>query len=170
MKNLIVRTGNGVLRRALDVWFSDHGKDLPEGEWILSDLDTVDALGVPGEITCGHAPGAELSLPLLWSRLGQTLRDRPSPAPGRLLCLDGDLYLDGERLALTPAEKKILLILLENDGPVSAKRISELLGEGSSRSNKITVHISSLRKKTEPPGKAPLIRTVHRKGYRLENK
>ena len=91
----------------------------------------------------------------------------------------GDLELDlierrarrgAMNLELLPIEFRLLEFLVRNSGQVLTRTMifeavwGYLFDPGT---NVIDVHIGRLRKKVDPPGLAPLIRTVRGSGYRL---
>lgn len=163
---ITVRTNRPELRRAVELWCAENDALLPSGSRILSDVDELPALGVPGEITAAHDRDAALELPLSFDALRKALME--SGGAGRLF-FDGAFYLDGEKLDLTPAEEKILAVLYGAGGVLSAGEIAAAIGEDAPRSNKIAVHVACLRKKTALPAKEPLIFTLHGKGYFIKN-
>ena len=89
----------------------------------------------------------------------------------------GDLELDlitrearrGEQpLNLLPTEYKLLEFLMRNAGQILTRMMifQEVWGyHFDPGTNLIDVHIGRLRKKIDPPGSAPLIRTVRGSGY-----
>jgi two-component system OmpR family response regulator len=91
----------------------------------------------------------------------------------------GDLELDliersarrGTRvLELLPIEFRLLEFLVRNSGQVLTRTMifESVWGyHFDPGTNVIDVHIGRLRKKVDPPGLAPLIRTVRGSGYRL---
>lgn len=82
------------------------------------------------------------------------------------------VYVDGQRVHLTPTEFKLLAVLLEHAGQVVKQR--DLLEQvwGEEYADDIyypRVYISQLRRKIEPDPSNPLyILTEHRIGYRFE--
>jgi len=92
----------------------------------------------------------------------------------------GDLELDlitrraqhlGCALELHPTEFRILEFLMRHPGQVLTRTmIFEWVWRGArvGRTNRIDVHISSLRKKIATMKDGPLIRTIHGAGYRMD--
>lgn len=82
------------------------------------------------------------------------------------------VFVDGEKVHLTPTEFKLLVVLLENVGHVVPQR--ELLEKvwGVEYIDDVyypRVYVSQLRRKIEPDPAAPIyILTEHRIGYRFE--
>lgn len=82
------------------------------------------------------------------------------------------VYVDGNRVHLTPTEFKLLTVLMENAGRVVGQR--ELLEQvwGPEYADDVyypRVYISQLRRKIEPDAANPTyIQTEHRVGYRFE--
>ncbi|MBQ9467920.1 MAG: winged helix-turn-helix transcriptional regulator [Clostridia bacterium] len=164
MKTLTVRTNDALLAKAVRLWFEETKNALPDGAFILSDLDSVKKLDVPGEVTVSRRPGADLERPLSLGELKEAFCARPRGA--RLLPDGGGWTLDGERLSLTPLEGRILAVLYGKKTVCSASEIAAALGEDL-HSNKIAVYISYLRKKVVTKDGGTLIRTVHGKGYEI---
>lgn len=79
----------------------------------------------------------------------------------------GSCYANGELLALTAQEFKVLLLLLEQRGRIFSKEgLEERLYDGGlPGSNTIEVFISNLRKKLAAAGVEGLIQTVRGLGY-----
>jgi two-component system KDP operon response regulator KdpE len=84
------------------------------------------------------------------------------------------VYINGEKVRLTPTEFKVLVVLLENAGRVVPQR--ELLERvwGAEYTNDTyypRVYISQIRRKIEPDPANPIyILTEHRVGYRFEKR
>lgn len=108
----------------------------------------------------------------------EVLLRRNSPASEqKSQLLVGDLELDlmtrearrGDRaLSLLPTEYKLLEFLMRNHGQVITRMMifQEVWGyHFDPGTNLIDVHIGRLRKKIDPPGSTPLIRTVRGTGY-----
>lgn len=82
------------------------------------------------------------------------------------------VYVDGQKIHLTPTEFKLLVVLLENAGRVVPQR--DLLEQvwGPEYIDDVyypRVYISQLRRKIEPDAANPIyILTEHRVGYRFE--
>ena len=73
-------------------------------------------------------------------------------------------------LELLPIEFRLLEFLVRNSGQVLTRTMIFEAVWGyhfDPGTNVIDVHIGRLRKKVDPPGLAPLIRTVRGSGYRL---
>ena len=71
-------------------------------------------------------------------------------------------------LSLLPTEYKLLEFLMRNTGQILSRMMifEEVWGyHFDPGTNLIDVHIGRLRKKIDPPGNAPLIRTVRGSGY-----
>jgi DNA-binding response OmpR family regulator len=76
----------------------------------------------------------------------------------------------GRPLSLTPKEYAILEILIRRAGEVvSRSQLAEQIWRNRlvALDNLIDVHISNLRRKVDPPGVPPLIRTVRSRGFTL---
>ncbi|WP_332847445.1 response regulator transcription factor [Pseudomonas lactucae] len=74
----------------------------------------------------------------------------------------------GKSVSLLPAEYKLLEFLMRNSGQVLTRMMifEEVWGyHFDPGTNLIDVHISRLRKKINPPGLTPMIRTVRGSGY-----
>jgi two-component system KDP operon response regulator KdpE len=84
------------------------------------------------------------------------------------------VFVNGEKVHLTPTEFKLLAVLLENAGRVVPQR--ELLEQvwGPEYADDVyypRVYISQLRRKIEPdPANPTYILTEHRVGYRFERR
>lgn len=77
------------------------------------------------------------------------------------------LSCGGRQVTLTPSEAEIFSLLMsERPKTVTYEQLSALLGGCSS--NKIEVHICSLRRKIAQIYPLPLIKTVRSQGYRAE--
>jgi two-component system KDP operon response regulator KdpE len=82
------------------------------------------------------------------------------------------VYVNGQKIHLTPTEFKLLMVLFENAGRVVSQR--ELLEQvwGPEYVDDVyypRVYISQLRRKIEPdPANPTYIQTEHRVGYRFE--
>ena len=112
------------------------------------------------------------------ARVEVLLRRRRAGAPDTVLRV-GDLELDliGRRarrgevtLELLPLEFRLLEFLMRNSDQVLTRTMifESVWGyHFDPGTNVIDVHIGRLRKKVDPPGLAPLIRTVRGSGYRL---
>jgi DNA-binding response OmpR family regulator len=76
----------------------------------------------------------------------------------------------GQRIELTPREFALLELLLQHaPHPVSKALIIEKIWDRcfDSETALVNVHVSNLRRKLEPPGTAPLIRTLRGVGFAL---
>ena len=109
-----------------------------------------------------------LRRPFSFAQLEELLAERGGKKT-RLTFVGEDAWLDGEKLPLTKAEEAILRVLYEAREPLSACEIARRAGESAPLSNKIAVHISFLRAKTEQGGRPRLIFTRRSKGYELKN-
>lgn len=82
------------------------------------------------------------------------------------------LWKAGKKIDITPAEYKILLLLMQSPGKVFTKRqIYEQISGASylDDDNTLMVHISNLREKLEDQVRTPeYIRTIRGIGYKLE--
>jgi DNA-binding response OmpR family regulator len=108
----------------------------------------------------------------------RALQRRAEPARPKTLTV-ADLVLDpqtqrvsraGRPLTLTSKEYAILEILMRGAGGiVSRTRLAEQIWKTGliALDNLIDVHISNLRRKVDPPGVPPLIRTVRGRGFSL---
>jgi len=75
---------------------------------------------------------------------------------------------NGQLLSLLPTEYKLLEFLMRNSGQILSRMMifEEVCGyHFDPGTNLIDVHIGRLRKKIDPPGLEPLIRTVRGSGY-----
>ena len=75
---------------------------------------------------------------------------------------------NGQLLSLLPTEYKLLEFLMRNSGQILSRMMifEEVWGyHFDPGTNLIDVHIGRLRKKIDPPGLEPLIRTVRGSGY-----
>ena len=105
----------------------------------------------------------------LLSRVRVLLRNRQAPAPVQRSGFTTDrermqVLKDGEPLALTLTEYKILTLLMDHPSVVSRDRLLEILWDNGSKfidDNTLTVHISRLREKVG----ADRIRTIRGVGY-----
>ncbi len=112
------------------------------------------------------------------ARIEVLLRRSRSSAPATELRV-GDLELDlmarsarrgGRELELLPTEFRLLEFLMRNSGQVLTRMMIFETVWGfhfDPGTNLIDVHIGRLRKKVDPPGATPLIRTVRGSGYLL---
>ena len=88
------------------------------------------------------------------------------------MCLMGIVYRNGEELALSALEYRLLLIFFNNKGVVLSRgrllsEIWDVAGEFVN-DNTLTVYIKRLREKIEEdPSHPELIKTVRGMGYRL---
>lgn len=84
---------------------------------------------------------------------------------------EGSVRLGGESLALSRKEYLLLVHLLRHPGQLfSREQLLESAwdAEAEASSETVRTHMKNLRKKLACAGQAPLIRTVHGLGYRLE--
>ena len=112
------------------------------------------------------------------ARIEVLLRRQRTPPRATLLRV-ADLELDlitrcarrgGSALELLPIEFRLLEVLVRNSGQVLTRTMifESVWGyHFDPGTNVIDVHIGRLRRKVDPPGTAPLIRTVRGSGYRL---
>jgi two-component system, OmpR family, response regulator len=141
----------------------------------LSDVDErVRGLRAGGDdyLTKPFAPD-ELS-----ARVEVLMRRRSATAAETVLRVD-DLELDlvsraarrgGTALSLLPTEFKLLEVMMRNSGQVLTRTmLFEAVWDFhfDPGTNVINMHMSRLRKKVDPPGREPLIRTVRGTGYIL---
>ncbi|MDR3419125.1 MAG: response regulator transcription factor [Nevskia sp.] len=110
----------------------------------------------------------------------EVLLRRRSPAYHVTVLRVDDLELDliartarrGEiTLELLPTEFKLLEVMMRHSGQVLTRMMLFETVWGfhfDPGTNVVNVHMSRLRKKVDPPGKTPLIRTVRGSGYILE--
>ena len=111
------------------------------------------------------------------ARVEVLLRRRQPQAKQRLRVADLELdlvshlaYRSGQPLTLLPTEYRLLEFLMRNSGQVLTRAMIFETVWGfhfDPGTNVIDVHIGRLRKKVDPPGLVPLIRTVRGSGYRL---
>jgi two-component system OmpR family response regulator len=109
----------------------------------------------------------------------EVLLRRRQPAARETVLRVADLELDliersaqrgGQALELLPIEFRLLEFLMRNSGQVLTRTMIFEAVWGyhfDPGTNVIDVHIGRLRKKVDPPGLVPLIRTVRGSGYRL---
>lgn len=174
MKELQIRTADRTLACALESWWQDFSGKAPEGRWIISDIDTVPPLQVPGEITLSALSQGDLCRPFSMSELEKLLMGEGSereerPSGKRLVLTENRAWLDGRELQLSPLEFRMLSVLKSAERPLSADEISMALWGEQRTSNQVNVYISYLRKKTELLGMPRLIYTVRGKGFYLND-
>nr|WP_256675714.1 response regulator transcription factor [Pseudomonas sp. R5(2019)] len=111
------------------------------------------------------------------ARVEVLLRRNQASAPSNTSLSVADLTLDlishqarraEQTLDLLPTEYKLLEFLMRNAGQVLTRMMifEEVWGyHFDPGTNLIDVHIGRLRKKIDPPGQTPLIRTVRGSGY-----
>lgn len=114
----------------------------------------------------------------LSARVEVLMRRRSATAAETVLRVD-DLELDlvsrsarrgGTALSLLPTEFKLLEVMMRNSGQVLTRTmLFEAVWDFhfDPGTNVINMHMSRLRKKVDPPGREPLIRTVRGTGYIL---
>ena len=74
---------------------------------------------------------------------------------------------EGKTAVLSKQEFRIMRLLLQKRGQVvTREELLEVIGPGSD--NRVEVYICYLRRKTDRFPAGRLIRTVHKKGYRVE--
>jgi DNA-binding response OmpR family regulator len=75
-------------------------------------------------------------------------------------------------LRLTPKEYDLLEALARTSGQILTREaiLERVFNDDESLPNTVNFHISSLRKKVDPPGADRLIHTAHGLGYRLEHR
>lgn len=89
-----------------------------------------------------------------------------------------DLHIDptaktvtraGAPISLTPREYSLLEALVRHEGQILSRDaiLERVWNNDESLPNSVNFHMSSLRKKVDPPGQAKLIHTVHGFGYVL---
>jgi two-component system copper resistance phosphate regulon response regulator CusR len=76
---------------------------------------------------------------------------------------------DGNEVRLTPREYSLLVALARNEGRILTREVilEDVWNNEESLDNTVNFHITSLRKKIDPPGLKKLIHTVHGFGYTL---
>ncbi len=170
MNSLEIRTNDTVLHKALVSWWQSYRSICPEGDYLLTDLDSVPSLGVRNEFTISRKYPADLSRPFSFEELEQIFeKQRNGFQKTRLTKRDDTFFLDGNRLNLSPLEQKILTLLFESKEPLSVNTMETVLFGAARASNQINVYIRYLRNKTDLPGRPPLILTVRGKGFYLQN-
>ena len=169
-ERLEIRTKDEVLRRALECWWKDFSCRCPERDFVITDLASFAPLGCANEITLSAAneKGA-LPRPFSYEELENALFEAEQKKTPRLVFTAEGARLDGRKLSLSPLEGRLLRLLDEADGPLSAKELSLRLFGEERPSNQINVYINYLRKKTDLPGKERLIRTVRNKGFYISH-
>jgi DNA-binding response OmpR family regulator len=122
-----------------------------------------------------------LTKPFVFDELLARVRALLRRAGQPLLICVGDLALDprthavtraGVGLDLTPKEYAILELLARHaDGIVSRQQLAEHVWHADliAIDNLIDVHVKNLRRKVDPPGALPLIRTVRGRGFYLSD-
>ncbi len=105
----------------------------------------------------------------LLRRAGET--DVVESGPLRLDPMAHAAFVDGEKIALTPTEFRLLAKLVAMSGQAVRRR--ELVQTGwphgaRVRDNTLDAYVARLRRKLEPHGDAPRIVTVHGVGYAIE--
>lgn len=149
----------------------------------MIDLDAITAHTLPSPaVTFARSssahPEADLVRPFLFRELIGLGKERfvlaapalereasPSPAPFLKLLPEGVL-MQGRRIALSPAERAVLALLLEKPGEcIPKERIDALWQEKGG--NTTAVYIRYLRKKLDEPSGLRLIRSIRGRGYCL---
>lgn len=148
-----------------------------EEEIFIIDLDTLSPTAIlpRQKITFSRdlGKGADFTRPFLLRELTQRLAEQvgsaapqpPSDLPFLRLTPDGAL-LQGNPVALSPAERTLLALLMENAGACVPTEVIDGLWEEKG-SNTTAVYIRYLRKKLDEPTGLRLIRTVRGRGYCL---
>lgn len=139
--------------------------------------------GDAADVVAGLEDGADdyltkpFLLEVLYSRIRAVLRRAPGGGDGPLFCdgirLDREkaaVWLDEQPVALTPAEYRLLLLLLQNKGRTLPRaRLLEQLWDAQGNfvnDNTLTVTVKRLREKLGSP---PCLKTVRSLGYRMED-
>ena len=169
MNSLEIRTNDGVLRRALEAWWEDFSSRLPNGRYVLTDLDGFLPLGCENECTVSYKKDADLRRPFAFEDLEELFLCRCAPEGKRLIPAPDGIFLDGKKLSLTKLEERLLRLLSEADAPMDARALSLALWGAERPSNQIGVYIGYLRKKTDRPDGRRLIFTQKGKGYYIQN-
>ena len=169
MAALLVRTTDEKLKKALETFFSEREILFAGSRYTVTDVDSMPPLGVPGEITCSYRKNATLRRPFSPIEFEEALKKAGEASTKRLQFAEDGVFLDGEKLALTPIERAILSMLDEADGPLDARAIEARLWQEEALSNRLAVHIASLRAKTERNGRPRLIFTRRSKGYYIDH-
>ena len=149
-----------------------------EDEPLIVDLDCIPpTLRLPpSAVTFSRSPdrNADFVRPFLLRELTARLladadataaRSRKSDAPFLRLTGDGVL-LQGRPVALSPAERTLLALLIETPGKCVPTKVIDGLWEEKG-GNTTAVYIRYLRKKLDEPTGLRLIRTVRGRGYCL---
>jgi DNA-binding response OmpR family regulator len=122
-----------------------------------------------------------LTKPFVFDELLARVRALLRRAGQPLLVCVGDLALDprtravtraGTELDLTPKEYAILEFLARHPADVvSRQQLAEHVWHADliAIDNLIDVHMKNLRRKVDPPGSLPLIRTVRGRGFQLSD-
>lgn len=150
--------------------------------WII-DLDTVSLSAIPSSaITFTRFPAAhpeaDLMRPFLFREMIALVKERfalsaPLPvlqtpiatAPFLKLLPDGVL-MQGKKISLSPAEREVLALLMENIGECVAKEQIDALWQEKG-GNTTAVYIRYLRQKLDEPSGLRLIQSVRGRGYCL---
>ena len=168
MRELDVRTNDEILRKALTCWWRDFSPRLPDGRYVLTDLDACPPLGCASECTLSYNKEGDLTRPFAFEDLEKLFLEKCA-TPVRLIFAPDGVFLDGERLSLSPLEKRLLYLLAEASAPMDARALSMALWGEERPSNQVTVYIGYLRKKTDRPDGRRLIFTQKGKGYYIQN-
>lgn len=150
--------------------------------WVI-DLDAIAAHALPSPAvtftrSSSAHPEADLVRPFLFRELIGLVKERfvlavpalereasPSPAPFLKLLPEGVL-MQGRRIALSPAERAVLALLLEKPGECIPKECIDALWQEKG-GNTTAVYIRYLRKKLDEPSGLRLIRSIRGRGYCL---
>ena len=169
MNDLEIRTNDGILRSALEAWWKDFSLRLPDGRYILTDLDAFPPLGCPGECTLSYKKEADLRRPFAFEDLEDLFLRRCAAQTKRLVAAPDGVFLDGKKLSLSKLEERLLRLLAEATAPMDARSLSLALWGAERPSNQIGVYIGYLRRKTDTPDGRRLIFTQKGKGYYIQN-
>lgn len=150
--------------------------------WVI-DLDSLASASLPTPaVTFTRSPvahpEADLVRPFLFRELIGLAKERfilstpmagqerpASPAPFLKLLPEGVL-MQGKRITLSPAERAVLALLMENPGECVPKEHIDALWQEKG-GNTTAVYIRYLRKKLDEPSGLRLIRSVRGRGYCL---
>lgn len=169
MNSLEIRTNDALLFRALELWWEDFSFRLPDGRYILTDLDGFEKLGCDNEYTLSYKKEADLRRPFSLEDLEELLLRKCALTAKRLVAAPDGIFLDGKKLSLTKLEERLLRLLAKAEEPMNGRALSLALWGSERPSNQIGVYIGYLRRKTDTPDGRRLIFTQKGKGYYIQN-
>ncbi|MBQ8235507.1 MAG: winged helix-turn-helix transcriptional regulator [Clostridia bacterium] len=197
MKRLEIKSADAILKSALQSWWEEFSPCAPaEYSLVIVDLDSACASNDKEALTVSYTLPCDLPRPFCFEELEQKCkaspawtmpecdeqsfvyeedasREAPKGQPqlqgkARLVFEGGQVFLDGNALALSALEYRMLEILYNQEAPISAKDLSLALWGKERASNQINVYINYLRKKTDMPHRERLIFTERQKGFYIK--